>query len=98
MERRFREVIGLLGYEELLKVRNDLDNGGDALRILLDNRIKDEIKKQNEFCAVCASRIEPCSSARFTLSIGSKGMERQASFCALDCLEYFIDSAKKKHQ
>jgi len=95
MERRFREVIELLDYNELLRVKNDLNKGGDSIRILVDNRIKDEIKKKNEFCTVCAAKIEQESNAKIKLTLGSKEMEREVSFCAIDCMEYFLGGLKK---
>ena len=98
MERRFREVIELLGYDELLRVKDDLNKGGDSIRILVDNKIKDEIKKKNEFCTICAAKIEDDSHTRFNLKFGSREMERQLSFCAVDCLEYFLGGLKKANQ
>lgn len=95
---RLREVMELLEFEELVRMRDDLCKGGDSLRILVDNRIKDEIKKMNEFCAVCAAKIEPESSTRFSLDIGPEGMKRRASFCAVDCLQYFLGEAKKRQK
>lgn len=95
MERRFREVIGLVGYDELLRIKDDLNKGGDSIRILVDNKIKDEIKKKNEFCTICAAKIEPESQTRFSLVLGSREMERKVSFCAIDCLEYFLTGLKK---
>ena len=93
--KRLREVIGLLEYEELLRVKDDLNKGGDGIRILVENRMKDEIKKQNQFCKVCASKIEPESTTKFTLTFGPEELKRTVSFCAMDCLEYFISEIKK---
>lgn len=95
MKKRLREIIGLLGYEELIRVKDDLNKGGDGIMILVDNKIKDEIKKLNQFCAVCASRIEPESETRFMLTFGPADLERTISFCAVDCLEYFLSELKK---
>ena len=53
LSRKFKEVVELLDFDELLRVKNDLNKGGDGLRILVNNKIKEEIKKRNEFCAVC---------------------------------------------
>jgi len=95
MKRRLREVIGLLEYDELLRIKEDLNRGGDAIRILVDNMIKEEIKRHNEFCAVCASKIDSESSTRFVLTLGPRELERTISFCAVDCLEYFLNELKK---
>lgn len=95
MKRRLNEVIGLLEYGELLRIKDDLNKGGDGVRILVDNRLKEEIKKQNRFCTMCASKIEPESATKFTLIFGPQELEKEFSFCAMDCLEYFLNELKK---
>ncbi len=93
---RLKEVVDLLEYEELLKVKNDLNKGGNGVRILIDNRLKEETKKRNEFCAVCASKIDSSSETRFSMTIGPEDFERKVSFCAMDCLQYFLEEMKKR--
>jgi hypothetical protein len=95
MKRKLREVIDLLEYEELIRIKDDINKGGDGIKILVDNKIKDEIKKKNEFCAVCAAKVEPESSTKFTLTFGPEELKRTVSFCAIDCLEYFLNEIKK---
>ncbi len=95
MKRRLREVVDLLEYEELLRIKDDINKGGDAVRILVDNKIKEEIKKRNEFCAVCANKIDHESATKFSLVFGPQELERKVSFCAIDCLEYFLNELKK---
>lgn len=93
-------MVELLDYKELVRMKDDLNKGGDSIRILVENKIKDEIKKRNEFCAVCAGKIEPDSRTRFTLTVGPEEMQKKVSFCAADCLEYFLaelKKAKKEH-
>ena len=96
MKRRFREVIELIDFDELVRMKDDLNKGGDGIKILVDNKIKDEIKKQNDFCAVCSSNIESESETRLSLVIGPKDNEKRVSFCATDCMEYFLSELKKK--
>ena len=95
MTKRFKEVMELLEYDELLKVKSDLNKGGDGIRIILDNKIKDEIKKKNAFCTVCASKIEPESTTQFHLAFGPDDLRKEISFCAVDCMEYFLKEFKK---
>jgi len=95
MKRRFREVVELIDFEELVRMKEDLNRGGDAIRILVDNKIKDEIKRQNEFCAVCANSIDDENETRLALVFGPKDNERKVSFCAIDCMEYFLNELKK---
>ena len=95
MKRRLREIVGLLEYDELIRMKDDLNKGGDSIRILVDNKIKEEVKKRNEFCVVCSNKVESESQTRFTLTVGPDEPERKVSFCAIDCLEYFISELKK---
>ena len=95
MKRRFKEVVELLDYDELIRVKDDLNKGGDSIRILVDNKIKEEIKKQNQFCAVCAAKIDAESNTRLSLTVGPEEMHKQVSFCAVDCMEYFLNELKK---
>lgn len=93
--KRFRDVVDLLEYEELMNIKKDLNKGGDGIRILIENKIKNEIKKKNQFCAICASKIDAESKTKFTLTFGPEELEKQATFCAIDCLEYFLSKMKK---
>lgn len=95
MKRRFKEVVELLEYKELLRMKDDLNKGGDSIRILVENKIKEEIRKRNEFCAVCSSKIEPESETKFTLAFGPEKNGKKVSFCAVDCMEYFLSGLKK---
>ena len=95
MKRRFREVIELIDFEELVRMKDDLNKGGDGIRILVDKKIREEIKRQNEFCAVCAASIDSESETRLSLVVGPKDSERRVSFCAVDCMEYFLNDLKK---
>jgi len=95
MKRRFREILSLVDFEELVRIKDDLNNGGDSVKLLVDNRIKEEIKKQNEFCAVCAANIDNECKTKLSLLVGPVDNEKKVSFCAIDCMEYFIGELKK---
>ena len=94
-KRRLREVMDLLDYDELLKIKEDLNKGGDGVRILVENKIKEETKKHQRYCAVCANQLEPESMTTFTLLFGPEDFKKKATFCAMDCLEYFMVGLKK---
>ena len=93
--KRFKDVIGLLEFEELVMMKEDLNRGGDGMKILVNNKLKEELKKQNQFCAVCASNIQNESETKLSLIVGPKDNEKQVSFCAIDCMEYFLNELKK---
>ncbi len=95
MKTRFRELIGALEYDELIRVKNDLSKGGEAIRILVENKIKEEQKSHASFCTTCAGRIDPENRSTFTLLFGPQDLKKKATFCAVDCLEYFMSELKK---
>jgi hypothetical protein len=95
MKTRLRELINTLEYDELVRMKNDLSKGGDAIRILVDNRIKEEYKKHDTFCTTCSNRVEPEGNTTFTIMFGPESSKKKATFCAMDCLEYFMSELKK---
>lgn len=95
MKVRLRELIETLDYNELLRMKDDLTKGGEAIRILVDNKIKDEQKKHDTFCTICANRVDAEGQRSYTLLFGPQESQRKATFCAMDCLEYFIAQLKK---
>ena len=95
MKTRLRDILDLLEYNELLKMKEDIKKGGEGIRLLVDNRIKEELKKHSLYCSVCANKIEPVSTTTFTLMFGPDDFKKRASFCATDCLEYFLGTVKK---
>lgn len=95
MKKRFRDVIDIVDYEDLLKIKNDIDNGGLHLKKLVDEKIKEQQRKHNELCSVCSNEIDPSSTNSYTLVFGPDDFRKKATFCAVDCLEYFINNLKK---
>ena len=95
MKRKLREVMDLLDYNELMNMKNDLKKGGDGIRILIENRIKQELKKHEQYCTICANKLGLDSATTFTLMFGPEEFKKKATFCAMDCLEYFLLGLKK---
>ncbi len=94
MKKSIDEVMEMLDLDEVIRVKKDLDNGGENLNRVLKKKIKEELKKHDKFCCVCDSRIDPYSVANFTLIFGPEDMKKKASFCAIDCLEYFLKNLR----
>ncbi len=84
----------------------DIINGADleTLKILEKNvaegkRLKDVLRKKisamdDKLCANCLNRIDPFSNS-YTLHFGSDDFKKQAHFCAIDCMEYFLKNLKE---
>ncbi len=94
MGRRFEEVMDILDYDELMRFKNDLDSGAIALKKLLDERIKRKLKEHERICATCSNSLNFYSTSNYTLIFGPDDFKKKASFCGLDCLEYFIIKLK----
>lgn len=90
MRYNVRDVIDVLEYNELTKLKKDLKHGGIHLRKLVEERIEEEQKKHNKKCCICGERIDTYSMNNFTLLFGPEDIKKKASFCALDCLNYFL--------
>ncbi len=94
MTRRFEEVFDILDYNELMRFKNDFDTGAITLKRLLEEKIKRKLKEHEKVCATCSNYINFYKSNNYTLVFGPDDFKKKASFCGLDCLEYFIIKLK----
>lgn len=96
MKLKLNDAIGSLDYDDLVNLHEDLKKGGHALRRMVTGKILEKEKEHGKHCAVCQSEIDPHSTTNFTLLLGPEGLRRKASFCAIDCLKYFISNIEKR--
>ena len=94
MSRRFEEVMDILDYNELMRFKNDLDSGAITLKTLVEEKIKKQLKEHEKICATCSSQLNFYKTHNYTLLFGPDDFKKKASFCGLDCLEYFIIKLK----
>ncbi|MFO8015642.1 MAG: hypothetical protein R6U32_00915 [Candidatus Woesearchaeota archaeon] len=94
MKRRFEEVLDMIEFNELVNMKRDIDKGGTEIEGLISRKLKEEIKKHDVRCTTCQARIDPYSTSNFTLVFGPEDLKKKATFCALDCLEYFLENLK----
>ena len=94
MSRKFEEVVDILDYNELMRFKNDIDNGAITLKKLLEEKIKKRLKEHEKVCVTCSSDLNFYSSNNYTLIFGPNDFKKKASFCGLDCMEYFINKLK----
>ena len=95
MSRKFEEVIDILDYNELMRFKNDLDSGAITLKRLLEERIKKRLREHEKVCAACSNDLNFYKTNNYTLIFGPDDFKKKASFCGLDCLEYFIIKMKE---
>ncbi len=94
MNKRFEDVIEFLDYNELMRFKNDLDSGAITVKKLLEEKIKKKLKEHEKICATCSNDLNFYKSNNYTLVFGPDDFKKKASFCGLDCLEYFITKLK----
>lgn len=90
MKLKLKDAIGSMDYHDLVDLHEDLREGGHATRNLVEQKILEKEKEIGKFCHVCQSEIDPHSTTNYTLLLGPEGLRRKASFCAIDCMKYFI--------
>jgi hypothetical protein len=96
MKLKIKDAIGSMDYHDLVELHEDLGNGGHVTRELVKGVILDKEKEMGRLCHVCQSEIDPHSTTNYTLLLGPEGLRRKASFCALDCLKYFISAEERR--
>lgn len=94
MSRRFEEVMDILDYNELMRFKSDLDSGAITLKRLLEEKIKRKLKEHEKICATCSNNLNFYRTSNYTLVFGPDDFKKKASFCGLDCLEYFMIKLK----
>jgi len=94
MSRKFEEVFEVLDYNELMRFKSDLDSGAITLKKLLEEKIKGKLKEHEKICATCSGQLNFYKTSNYTIVFGPDDFKKKASFCGLDCLEYFIIKLK----
>ena len=94
MDKRIRDLIPGLDYNDLLKLKKDLKTGGFHLLREVDKEIKKKQSENQKICATCHNEIDLNNPKVFTIIFGPAGFKKKASFCARDCLDYFVKNLK----
>lgn len=89
---KLSKIINDLDYEELKLIKKDLELGN--IEKLVTIKIKEHEGVKSIICPVCHTIIQNPDDGAFTLFFGPAGFRKKASFCATDCLEYFINHIK----
>jgi ADP-heptose:LPS heptosyltransferase len=93
---KIEDAINSLDYHDLVDLHEDLREGGHAFRKKIEERIVQKEKEQGKFCSVCNNEIDIHSLGNYTLLLGPEGLRRKASFCAMDCLKFFITQLEER--
>ncbi|MBN2459357.1 hypothetical protein JXB28_03670 [Candidatus Woesearchaeota archaeon] len=89
---RLANLIASLDEEDLNLIKKDLEAGN--IERLINKKLQEKKEKDfNKVCPVCQASIQ---DEGLTLIFGPKDFRKKATFCAMDCLEYFLDKIKKQ--
>jgi hypothetical protein len=95
MDYKLRDVIDSLDYNELVRMKKDLEYGGFHLKSFIVKKLHEKERKHAEPCSVCSAELREISVNNFTLVFGPEDFRKKASFCGMDCLEYFLKDLKQ---
>ena len=96
MRLTFRQLVDNLDYDELIKIKRDLDSGGVHIKRLINFKIKEKELAHKKECANCGRPIDPFSTSNYTVIFGPEDFKKKATFCAYDCMKYFMDSLQEQ--
>jgi len=96
LAKKILEIINCLEYRDLLELQKELSAAGKTtIKSMITAKVKEIEQKENKHCATCGDVIKPSIVDTLTLLFGPKDFKKKASFCALDCLEYFFTKLRK---
>src|SRR3989338_3071711 len=95
MNYRITEFLNSLEHYELVKLRQDMEKGAFDMSKAIKDKIKEYEKKHSSCCATCSNSLDPYNTNNYTIIFGPDDFMKKASFCGLDCLEYFLTKLKQ---
>jgi len=95
MKKKLKEVVDNLEHEDLIKLQKDIEEeGGMHVKKLVSEKIQQLEDSEKAICAVCGKPINPYYTEHYKLIFGPRDFRKKASFCALDCMEYFLKNLR----
>lgn len=92
---RLKEFLDSLEHYELVKLKQGLDKGNLDIAKSIQEKINEHERKHSKFCVTCSNSLDPYSVSNYTLIFGPEDFKKKASFCGIDCLEYFTEKLKE---
>ncbi len=92
---RFMKFLDSLEHYELVKLKQGLEKGTLNVAKSIQEKIKEHEKKHSNYCTTCSSTLDYYNPNNYTIIFGPEDFKKKASFCGLDCLEYFLIKLKQ---
>ena len=91
MIEKIKQGISEMDYNELKIMETDLKKGAPIIKTLIKKRIKELETNDTSICGGCGNK----ENIKYTLIFGPEDFKKKASFCGIDCLEYFLAQLKE---
>ena len=92
---RLTKFLSSLEHYELIRLKKELEKGTVDVEKEIQEYIKDLEKKHAKCCTTCSNNLDPYNTNNYTIIFGPDDFKKKASFCGLDCLEYFLIKLKQ---
>lgn len=92
---RLTKFLSSLEHYELIRLKNELEKGTVDVEKEIQDQIKEHEKKHSTFCVTCSNTLDYYNINNYTIIFGPDDFKKKASFCGLDCLEYFLIKLKQ---
>lgn len=89
---RLKNIIASMNYRDLKSIEKDLYEGN--LGKIIKQRLNDLQTFDEKTCPTCGTIVPPDTS--FVLQFGRPDFRKEAHFCGIDCLDYFIHNLREK--
>lgn len=94
MEMRIRSILQTMEHHDLVRLNQKIQKGNFDFNSILKDTIALKEKEHVKYCSVCGNDLDPNSTTNYTIMFGPEDFKKKASFCALDCMEFFISKLK----
>tara|TARA_Y100000310_G_C20540214_1_gene742881 strand:- start:702 stop:1028 length:327 start_codon:yes stop_codon:yes gene_type:complete len=92
---RFKQFLDSLEHYELTYLKKKIETGKLDVVKELQEKLKEHEKKHANDCSTCSNSLDPYNMNSYTIMFGPEDFKKKASFCGLDCMEYFLINLKK---
>lgn len=86
---KIKNLLESMDYNELKILNSDLKKGQFDFNNIVRQTLKSKEKEHSKYCSVCGNDLIP-SNNNYSIMFGPEDFKKRASFCALDCMEYFM--------
>ncbi len=92
---RFSRFLDSLEHYELVRLKQEMEKGTLDITKSIQKKIKEHEKMHASYCTTCSNTLDSYNINNYTIIFGPEDFRKKASFCGLDCLEYFLTKLKQ---